>query len=353
MAKRATGSKRGTVMLLLGAAAVAAYYVARARSHEQVLTGIVTTDDVIVSPLVTGQLTKLLVKEGDVVKRDQLLAVLSPAELSAERDYYAFSAKGYSGQIREGEAALRFQERLTTQQIRQTEATLAAVTAQQAEAKANLENATSNLKRIESLAGKGTATAQEVDNARTSFTVAQARLDSADRQLDAQKAAVALARANAEQVSVRQSALDSTRQQQAAAAAQAEKAGVRLAYSEVRAPIDGIVDVRAARPGEVVSAGQPIVSLVNPDDLWVRVDVEETYIMRVRLGDPLAIRWPSGAESRGTVFYRGIDAGFATQRDASRTKRDIKTFEVRLRVDNHDRRLAVGMTAYVTLPEGG
>ena len=50
------------------------------------------------------------------------------------------------------------------------------------------------------------------------------------------------------------------------------------------------------------------------------------------------------------VFVRGVDAGFATQRDVSRTKRDIKTFEIRLRCDNSDRSLAVGMTAYVTLP---
>jgi HlyD family secretion protein len=50
------------------------------------------------------------------------------------------------------------------------------------------------------------------------------------------------------------------------------------------------------------------------------------------------------------VFYRGVDAGFATQRDVSRTKRDIKTFEIRLRCDNTERRLAVGMTAYVSLP---
>ena len=59
---------------------------------------------------------------------------------------------------------------------------------------------------------------------------------------------------------------------------------------------------------------------------------------------------PSGAEREGTVFYRGVDADYATQRDVSRTKRDIKTFEVRLRCDNRDRSLAVGMTAYVTLP---
>ncbi|HXI30498.1 MAG TPA: hypothetical protein VNG89_18800, partial [Vicinamibacterales bacterium] len=74
------------------------------------------------------------------------------------------------------------------------------------------------------------------------------------------------------------------------------------------------------------------------------------YIDRVRLGDALTVRLPSGVERPGTVFYRGADAAFATQRDVSRTKRDIKTFEVRLRVDNKDRRLAVGMTAYVLLP---
>jgi len=92
------------------------------------------------------------------------------------------------------------------------------------------------------------------------------------------------------------------------------------------------------------------VTLINQDDLWIRVDVEESYIDRIRVGDKLRMVMPSGAEREGTVFYRGVDASFATQRDVSRTKRDIKTFEVRLRADNADRRLAVGMTAYVLLP---
>ena len=99
-----------------------------------------------------------------------------------------------------------------------------------------------------------------------------------------------------------------------------------------------------------MAAGQPIVSIVNPDDLWVRVDVEETYIDRLKSGDTLTVRLPSGAERQGTVIFRGVDATFATQRDVSRTKRDIKTFEIRLRVPNTDRRLAVGMTAYVLMP---
>ena len=110
------------------------------------------------------------------------------------------------------------------------------------------------------------------------------------------------------------------------------------------------MDTRAALQGEVVNPGQAIVTLINQDDLWVRADVEESYIDRIRLGEKLEVTLPSGAVREGTVFYRGVDADYATQRDVSRTKRDIKTFEIRLRCDNSDRALAVGMTAYVTLP---
>jgi HlyD family secretion protein len=100
----------------------------------------------------------------------------------------------------------------------------------------------------------------------------------------------------------------------------------------------------------VVTPGQAIVTLINPDNLWVRVDVEETYIDRVHLDQKLQVRLPSGLVREGTVFYRSVDAEYATQRDVSRTKRDIKTFEIRIRLENTDRVLAVGMTAYVLLP---
>ena len=178
----------------------------------------------------------------------------------------------------------------------------------------------------------------------------QAHEAAARKQAEAQRANLELAKANAEQVTLKREQLVGNERQLAAAQAQKDKADVRLAYTEIRAPIDGVVDARAVRQGEVVSVGQPILTLINPDDLWVRADVEETYIDRIRLGQTMTVRLPSGVERPGTVFYRAVDAGFATQRDVSRTKRDIKTFELRLRVDNQDRRLAVGMTAYVLLP---
>jgi HlyD family secretion protein len=194
--------------------------------------------------------------------------------------------------------------------------------------------------------------ASEFDQARTDYDAQKAKTASLAKQVESARATVALAKSNADQVAMRRSQLATSRSESAAAAAQRQKADVRLKYTEICAPIDGIVNVAAARQGEVVAMGQPIVTLVNPDDLWIRADVEETYIDRVRLGDQMTVRLPSGVERPGTVFYRAVDGGFATQRDVSRTKRDIRTFEVRLRVDNADRRLAIGMTAYVLLPLG-
>jgi HlyD family secretion protein len=338
------------LILLILVAAGGYYWYRTSRPVPLVLTGIVTTNDVVVSPQIGGRIDQLDVNEGDQVKAGQVIAVLDPGELQQEEAFYGAGAASATSQVAESAAALRYQERQVGDQIRQAEANLAATEAQQMAARAELDNAKLSLDRAERMSKEGVVAQQELDQARTTHQVAQSKIDSLAKQIDAQRAAVELARTNADQVSIRRSQLLTNQKQQAAAAAQHAKAGVRLGYAELRAPIDAIVDVRAARIGEVVTPGQPVVTLIDPDDLWVRVNVEETYIDRVRVGDKLKVRLPSGDEREGTVFYRGVEAAFATQRDVSRTKRDIKTFEIRLRVDNQDRRLAVGMTAYVDLP---
>ena len=342
--------KRLIFLLILAGGAVGAYYAMRQPLGPLVLTGIVTTEDVIISPQVGGQIGQLMVREGDQVEQNQLIAVMTTDELEADRAYYAHTVESIQSQVGENEAALRYEERQTEDQIQQAQASLSTAIAQEKEAQAQLENAHIVLERTQKLSQEGVAPIQQFDSARTSYDAAKARLDAAQKQIEVQRAAVAVANANAEHVRVQQSRVRTTEKQREAAAAQRKRADVRLSYSEVRVPVAGIVDVRAAREGEVVNAGQPIITLINPDDLWVRADIEETYIDRIRLGDQLKVRLPSGEERMGTVFYRAMDAGFATQRDVSRTKRDIKTFEIRLRVDNKDRRLAVGMTTYVELP---
>src|SRR5436190_14883981 len=338
------------LFILVAAAGAGTYAYRRIAPAPLVLTGIVTTNDVIVSAQIAGQIGQLLVAEGDPVKKDQLIAVIVPDELKADTAYFAQNVQGMSSQIRASEAALRLQERQTVEQIRQAESTLQSIEAQVEAAAADVEQARITYTRTQKLSRGGVVSPQELDAARTAQMAAQAKLDALKRQVDAQRATVALARSSAEQTAVRRSQVQTSEHMQQAASAQSAKADVRLRYTEIHAPIDGLVDVRAARVGEVVAPGQPIVTLINPDDLWIRADVEESYIDRVRRGDTMTVRLPSGAERQGTVSYIGADAAFATQRDVSRTKRDIKTFEVRLRVDNRDRRLAVGMTAYVLLP---
>ena len=339
------------LILLLAVIAIGAWYwYSRQTPPALTLTGVVTTHEIIASPQIAGRLSELRVAEGDHVRKDQVIAVLEPDELREERAFYEHSAAGLGSQVRESEAALRWQEQQTRDQIAQAEATLAATESQQAEVNAQLENARITLARTQRMLKDGIGTAEQLDQATTAHEVAKSRVAALAKQIDAQKASVALARANSEQIAIRRSQVTGQRQQQAAASAQRAKADVRRAYTEIRAPIDGIVDVRAAHPGEVVTPGQAVVTLINPDDLWVRVDVEETYVDRVRLGDRLTVILPSGDERQGEVIYRSANAGFATQRDVSRTKRDIRTFEIRLRLDNKDRRLAVGMTTYIELP---
>jgi HlyD family secretion protein len=324
-------------------------YVQTRMKHELVLTGIVTTDQVVVSSEIQGRLQFLHVKEGDTVTNSQLVATIKPQEWKADVAYFTSGLEQSSAQVAQAEADLKFQEAQTSNQIRQAEATLASTEAQKTQTEADLENAKLNFERIADLYKQGVEAKQVYDQARTGYDSAKAKLDSFEQQVKAAHAAVALAKSNVEQVAARRAAVDAMVHQKGAMSAQKDKAAVRLDYTQVRAPIEGIVDTRAALQGEVVNPGQAIITLIDPDNLWVRADVEETYIDRVRLGDKFTVRLPSGSEREGTVFYRAVDADYATQRDVSRSKRDIRTFEIRLRCDNRDRSLAVGMTAYVRL----
>lgn len=346
-------AKRLLPLLVVAALAYGAYAYATRPPTALTLTGLVTTHDVSVAPQIGGRLVALAVKEGDSVTQGQVVAEIEPSELAADRAFYEASAEGAASQMSEAEAALRLQQQQVRDQIAQAEAMVATAEAQVVAAKADAERARVTLDRTSELSRAQLATGQALDDARTGFDAAQARVESLSKQVEASRAALALAKTNAEQVAVRRSQVESSRHQLAAVGAQKDKAGVRLGFTKVVAPIDGVVDVEPVRIGEVVNTGQSVLTLINPDDLWVRADIEESYIDRVKIGDTLTVRLPSGEERTGTVFYRRADAGFATQRDVSRTKRDIRTFETRLRVDNADRKLAVGMTAYVLLPLQG
>src|SRR4029077_19418745 len=118
---------------------------------------------VIVSAQIGGQIAQLLVKEGGTNTKDQLVAVIAPDELKADTTYFSQNEQGLSSQVRESEAALRFQERQTADQIRQAESTLASIEAQVEAANADLENARLTYTRTQNLSRQSVASPQELD----------------------------------------------------------------------------------------------------------------------------------------------------------------------------------------------
>src|SRR5262249_18715741 len=102
------------ILVLLAAIIGGVYYVTRPASGQIVLTGIVTTDEVIVSPEIKGRIDQLLVKEGDRVRKDQLLAVIQPQEQLADLAYYTKSNQQTADQVTQAEADLEM-SRLTFQ----------------------------------------------------------------------------------------------------------------------------------------------------------------------------------------------------------------------------------------------
>jgi multidrug resistance efflux pump len=135
------------------------------------------------------------------------------------------------------------------------------------------------------------------------------------------------------------------------AQAQKAEAETRLGYTNIYAPVSGFVSVRAAREGEIINPGTAIVTIVDLSDSWAYAAVPETYSDRIRLGDRLNVRMPSGNTVSGEVIYKAAEGDFATQRDVSRRKRDIKTVGVKVRLDNSQRNLVPGMTAEVLVPK--
>ena len=138
--------------------------------------------------------------------------------------------------------------------------------------------------------------------------------------------------------------------QVANAKAQLAEADTRLGYTKIYAPVSGTVSVRATRQGEVVNPGTPIVTIIDFNDTWVRAEAPETESRFVSVGDRLKVRLPQGNPIEGTVIFKAVESDFATQRDVSRRKRDIKTIGLKLKVDNPDGALVPGMTAEVLLP---
>jgi HlyD family secretion protein len=343
-------SKFFTFVMVLFFVALLVYFLTTPRGSELPLTGIVTGNDVIVSPQLAGRMIRLTVDEGSEIHKGDLIAELDPAEWIAARDSTEANIHAVEAKVNSAQSTRSWTDDQTSASLLQAEAALTATRSQLVQAQANLWRDQQTYKRQLGLFEGGVASAQDRDLADAAVRSSDAAVKSLEDQVRVSEAQVAVARANRKQLDVQQSDLAGTRAQLAQAHADKATADVHVSYMKIYAPLDGVISVRAARQGEVLQAGEPIVTILDVDHLWVQADVEESYIDSVALNQHLKIRLPSGNTMDGTVFFKGVESDFATQRDVSRTKRDIKTFSIKVAVPNAERRLMSGMTATVLLP---
>jgi HlyD family secretion protein len=345
-----TGAKFFRFIGILFVVAVVAYFFTTPSGKEIPLIGVVDGNEVIVSPQITGRIVKLTVDEGSEVHKGDLIAELDRAELTASLAAAKANVRTLERSVQEAEHNYSWTSQQTGASLDQAQMRVTSTSAQLDQARANLWKAQTDFDRTQKLFEKGEVSAQARDHADADLRMAQSNVKSLEESVKAEGAGVQVAQANRKQVDMRKSALASTLAQLEQARATQAQVSTQLGYTQIYAPIDGIVSVRVAKQGEVVAQGSPIVVVVDVDNLWVRADVEETYIDSLQFGEHVPVKLPSGNTIEGTVFFKGVENQFATQRDVSRTKRDIKTFAIKVRVPNEGRRLFTGMTATVMLP---
>jgi multidrug resistance efflux pump len=337
----------GTLLVI----ALVYYFFSVDHSTDLVLVGTVDANQVVVSPKIAGRIIDLPLEEGMDVKVGDLVATIDSDELKAARDAATAQAASLKSQLGASQSTAVSTTGDTTSIVANAKANVSASNSNLQEAIAQRDLQKADTERIVALAQQGVASQQDSDRAKNSLRATEARVLAAQDQAQAAVAALASAQARTNQAAAAMQNVSSARGQLAAAQAQVSQAETRLGYTRVVSPVAGKVSVRAARPGEVLNPGQAIVTIVDLTQTWVYAPMPETNADAVQLNDTLKVRMPSGATVDGKVIAKSAEADFATQRDVSRTKRDVRTVQLKLLIPNQGERFVPGMTAEVLIPK--
>jgi multidrug resistance efflux pump len=344
---------RNRVFLILGllmAGSLIWYLVTVRQPGDLQLIGTVDANEVMVNSKIEGRIQTLTVDEGQDVRAGDLIAIIESDDLTAA--HRAAQAMADSQAYKLGE---------TTESERQTrgevssatvnaEALVRAAKASQAQAQAQYQHQQADTSRTVALAQQQIMSAQANEEAVTSLQAAQAAVDAARENVAAAEANLRQAQAHELLAAVAAHTVNQTRGEVENARDLAEQAKAQAGYAQIFAPVSGKVNVRVARQGEVVAAGGTIVTLMDLTQTWIYAPLPETQADAVQLGDSLRVVMPSGATLQGKIISKAAEADFATQRDVNSRKRDIKTVQLKLLIDNPGERFVPGMTAEVYIP---
>jgi len=299
---------------------------------------IVSTDDarvkgtiVAVSAKVTGRIEKVLVNEGDRVEAGQVIATLEKQEFEAQVEQAKANLEMAKAKLAAVIAGNRHQE-------------VAAASAAATQAMANLNNAQKNYERAETLYHQGAISIQQRDTAKTAADVAQAQYSSANEQYS-----LSAEGSRPEDIQVAQAQV---RQAQAALT----NLEIQLADATVKAPVAGIVALKSVEDGEVVSLGQQLFSITNLADIWINANIEETYIGRIKVDQPVEFTIDAfpGKKFIGHVMEVGSATGsqfalLSTENSSSNFTKVTQRLPIKIKADESDYILKPGMSAIVSI----
>lgn len=334
--------KRAKVIVALLVLTIAAgavwYFLIRTPAGPQnviKVSGRIEGDDATVAAKIAGRIREIHVREGDQVKAGQVIALIDDEQvrareeqqqslvleaearvLSAEQQIAVLDAQLEESNIGVDQARIDAQGRVS-----QAEAQVAHAEAELVKAQADYSQARYDEERYTKLASEGDVPERTGRQAQSTAEAQGAAVRAAQRQVDVARGSLTMAKANVANAAMRTSQATAVRKQilqaQAeitAAQAQAEQARARLREAqadrkdlEVVAPIEGTVATRSAEPGEIITAGTPLVTLVNLNAVYLRGFIPEGEIGRIRAGQIARVYLDSAPDKAIDAVVSRID----------------------------------------------
>lgn len=383
--------KRKLIPLIVAAAAVTLIVSQLLRRWSGVeadrirLSGNIELTEVKISFKTAGRMTELLVKEGDPVHKGMVLARLDREQLQAQRAAQQAAIVAAQSQLEQLQTAIDYQREnlegsvaASRAEVEQAEARLRELLAgarpqEIQEARAAVEAArTASLKaaadwaRAQTLFKKDDISAAQYDQFRAAHDSAQAALRQAEQRLalveeGPRKEAIEAARAMAERARAalrlaeagrlelrrREQELTARRAEVERLKAQLAVVDAQLADAEVYSPIDGVVLVKSAEPGETVAAGATILTLGDLDHPWLRGYVNQTLLGRLRLGSAVRVTTDSypGKIYEGRLSFIASEAEFTPKQIQTPEERVKLVYRIKVDLANPNRELKLNMPA--------
>jgi len=340
-------------LILLATVALAAWaayhYYTRYTAHEGPApirtTGVVEATETNIASKVAGRLTSVLFREGEAMKAGGLVATIESEDLAAASRQAMAALNSAESSLKSGYDVVgnaRALLRVAESEVKSSEAHVATAEAQSS-------GAEKDYNRLADLYKRGIVAQQDLDHAQTARDTSASELSFAKSNVASAKSRVDAARTSLKKS---EGDINTLRAVVGQASEEYKLQEARLSYANIYAPVDGTVEYRSLEPGEVVAPGTSILTLVDLSRLWVRVDLEEGDVARVKVGAKAQVtleRVP-GKVFEGTVYDIGREGEFAVERDVTRGRQDIKSFRTRLWVKDPEGILKPGMTVIVAIP---